>query len=75
MSVSFPRRLVDDNPLNASAVLGRIQAVVRPATRGGSEETQRLPIVQRAHRQGESLGDLTDRVEGGVVAHDTDCRP
>ena len=70
-----PRRPVDDNPLDTHAVLARLEPVVRPAPRGGSEEPLRLPVAQRSHRQRESLGDLSYRVEGGVVAHDIDSAP
>ena len=70
-----PRRPVDDNPLDTHAVLARIEPVVRPAPRGGSEKALRLPVVQRSHRQRESLSDLSDRVESGVVTHDNDSDP
>lgn len=70
-----PRRPVDDDPLDTRTVLSRIEPLVRPAPRGGSEEPLRLPVAQRSHRQRESLGDLSNRVEGGVVAHDIDSDP
>ena len=66
---------VDDDPLDTRTILSRIESVVRPAPRGGSEEPLRFPVAQRSHRQRESLGDFSDRVENGVVAHGIDSGP
>ena len=67
-----PRRSVDDDPLDASAVLDRVEPVVRPASLGGGQEALCLPVMQRSHRQRESLGDLADGVESVVIAHGND---